>query len=223
MHHNTIYGAAPWTILRCLWKFLRLRMLWASSGVSLTTVALMLLPSVGGVSASSKSASSNIMSIYLSSGVLSGVPGNHCAPCLAFALWRWGPRVAGGPEAPGGPHAAAAARTVSPALSATTSGFYSLLIYRPKSPRIITGGSEAEVSMFFLSFGGDRPPVTLAPGEAHPFPRRNEDASKLKDLRRRIRLVITRTQNNKLAGKAMKTISVSVDDETHRLARIRAA
>ena len=29
--------------------------------------------------------------------------------------------------------------------------------------------------------------------------------------------VITRTQNNKLAGKAMKTISVSVDDETHRL------
>ena len=41
-------------------------------GVSLTTVALMLLPSVGGVSASSKSASSNIMSIYLSSGVLSG-------------------------------------------------------------------------------------------------------------------------------------------------------
>ena len=50
MHHNTIYGAAPWTILRCL--------------VSLTTVALMLLPSVGGVSASSKSASSNIMSIY---------------------------------------------------------------------------------------------------------------------------------------------------------------
>ena len=32
-------------------------MLWASSGVSLTTVALMLLPSVGGVSASSKSAS----------------------------------------------------------------------------------------------------------------------------------------------------------------------
>ena len=71
--------------------------------------------------------------------------------------------------------------------------------------------------------GGDRPRVTLAPGEAHPFPRRNEDASKLKDLRRRIRLVITRTQNNKLAGKAMKTISVSVDDETNRLARIRAA
>ena len=72
-------------------------------------------------------------------------------------------------------------------------------------------------------FGGDRPPVTLAPGEAHPFPRRNEDASKLKDLRGWIRLVITRTQDNKLAGKAMKTISVSVDDETHRLARIRAA
>ena len=71
--------------------------------------------------------------------------------------------------------------------------------------------------------GGDRPPVTLAPGEAHPFPRRNEDASKLKDLRGWIRLVITRTQDNKLAGKAMKTISVSVDDETHRLARIRAA
>ena len=71
--------------------------------------------------------------------------------------------------------------------------------------------------------GGDRSPVTLAPGEAHQFPRGNEDASQLKDLRRRIRLVITRTQNNKLAGKAMKTISVSVDDETHRLARIRAA
>ena len=48
----------------------------------------------------------------------------------------------------------------------------------------------------------------------------------LKDPPRRIRLENhknPRTQNHKSAEKVMKTISVSVDDETHRLARIRAA
>ena len=46
--------------------------------------------------------------------------------------------------------------------------------------------------------GGDSPPVTCPRAKPTGVPRRNEDASKLKDLRRRIRLVITRTQNNKL-------------------------